>query len=188
MVVCFVHHSIDGSFNFANYLQDMIYTAKRYREKLPTSSLNVHHPEVCNESNLVLGATTVPWVHEPFYWVICRREDFPFQCWKMWIQWQNAWVFVAWVFGPHVLAVTQIYHTKGTVRLVYEVLKWSILGPLGVQSGSSILTHAIPSCIFSLNGWILYIYTICIYFGHLSNIVWSFSENLGSQTAVQKDS
>ena len=160
MVVCFVHHSIDGSFNFANYLQDMIYTAKRYREKLPTSSLNVHHPEVCNESNLVLGATTVPWVHEPFYWVICKREDFPFQCWKMWIQWQNAWVFVAWVFGPHVLAVTQIYHTKGTVRLVYEVLKWSILGPLGVQSGSSILTHAIPSCIFSLNGWILYIYIL----------------------------
>lgn len=57
---------------------------------------------------------------------------------------------------PYVLAVIQIYRTKGTVRLVDEVLKFNeILGPLGVQLGSIILTHAIPSCIFYLNGWIL---------------------------------
>ena len=145
----------------------MIYTAKRYREKLPTSSLNVHHPEVCNESNLVLGATTVPWHTSRFIGWFANEKTSHFNAEECesndkmpGFLWHEFLDHMLWLW----LKMTQIYRTKGTVRLVYEVLKWSILGPLvplGVQSGSIILTHAIPSCIFNLN-WVdsIYIYIL----------------------------
>ena len=153
MVVCFVHHSIDGSFNFANYLQHMIYTMKRYREKLPTSSLNVHHPEVCNESNLVLGATTAPWHTSRFIGWFANEKISDFNAEEcesndkmpgfLWHEFLDPICFGCDSNLP--------YQRESTFSL------WSIenLGPLGVQPGSIVLTHAIPSCIFHLNGWIL---------------------------------
>ena len=88
MVVSFRHRTVDGSFNLGNYLERMIYTTKRYRDKLPTSSLNVTLRSAMNRIWFwvllqCLGTRVVASQGKAmFSWLICKREDHPFQCCK----------------------------------------------------------------------------------------------------------